>query len=499
MTSTAVTRETPSNLEAEESLLGAMLLSRDAVAVAVQTCTADDFYSPNHGQVFGVMCTIHRRGEPLDPVTVADELRRAGLLDAIGGSTAELIRLQANTPLSTSAGRYAAIVVEHAQTRRMIAAALGAADAGYSGDRDRAAALLREGISVADRIGPATADGPQTEIEALIGLSSNRLATGAAILDAPAAPVSVWGDGHRCLWASGEPFILAGPDGVGKTTVAQQLTLSRIGLRTGTLLGMPVAPDDGRVLYIAADRPSQALRSFRRMVTDDDRQLLDERLVLWRGPLPFDIAKQPEALIVLAKQVGAATVVIDSLKDIAADLSKEEVGQRLNGAFQAAVAEGVEVCALHHQRKAQTGAGKPRHLADVYGSRWITAGAGSVLMLWGEPGDLVVEADHLKQPDEQIGPLKLLHDHAAGTTTVVDQVDAWDIVQRSRNGTTAFAVACALFATIGPDRNETEKARRQLERLAKEGKIHRKAGNKGGIDGGEATTYYPLTTIEQVS
>ena len=338
--------------------------------------------------------------------------------------------------------------------------------------------------------------GPHAELEALIALSSRRIATGATILDAPTEPVSIWGEGHRCLWAAGEPFILAGPDGIGKTSIAQQAALRRVGIIGGDLLGLPVTASHGRLLYIAADRPSQALRSFRRMVTEDDREALDERVVIWRGPLPFDIAKHPEGLAVLAQQLGADTIIVDSLKDIAADLSKDEVGNRLNTAFQGAVAEGIEVGGLHHQRKAQAGAGKPRHLADLYGSRWITAGAGSVLMLWGEAGDLVVEAEHLKQPDEPVGPFKILHDHTAGTSVLLDQTDAWTLVQDARNGTTALAVACRLFAKTDPNRNEIEKARRQLERLHKAGKIHKKDGSKGGIDGGEAATYHPLAASQ---
>ena len=79
-------RVPPHNLQAEESLLGAMLLSRDAIAAAVEICAADDFYKPAHGHVFEAVCSLYGQGEPADPVTVADELRRADLLDAIGGT-----------------------------------------------------------------------------------------------------------------------------------------------------------------------------------------------------------------------------------------------------------------------------------------------------------------------------------------------------------------------------------------------------------------------------
>jgi replicative DNA helicase len=135
-------RVPPHNLEAEESLLGAMLLSRDAIAAAVETCSADDFYKPAHGHVFDAVCSLYAQGEPADPVTVADELRRADLLDAIGGP-ATLITLQANTPATTNAGRYARIVEEHALLRRLIGVAGEIAEMGYGVPEDVAEAVDR--------------------------------------------------------------------------------------------------------------------------------------------------------------------------------------------------------------------------------------------------------------------------------------------------------------------------------------------------------------------
>ncbi|MEY2478947.1 MAG: replicative helicase [Actinomycetota bacterium] len=128
-------RVPPHNLEAEESLLGAMLLSRDAIASAVEACSADDFYKPAHGHVFEAITSLYGQGEPADPVTVADELRRVDLLEAIGG-VAVLSSLQANTPATSNAGRYARIVEEHALLRRLIGVAGEIAEMGYSVPED---------------------------------------------------------------------------------------------------------------------------------------------------------------------------------------------------------------------------------------------------------------------------------------------------------------------------------------------------------------------------
>ena len=138
----AAGRVAPHNLQAEESLLGAMLLSRDAIASAVEVCSADDFYRPIHGHVFDAICSLYGRGEGVDPVTVADELQRAGVLDDVGGLPA-LLSLQVNTPATSNAGRYAKIVEEHALLRRLIGVAGDIAELGYDMPEDVAATIDR--------------------------------------------------------------------------------------------------------------------------------------------------------------------------------------------------------------------------------------------------------------------------------------------------------------------------------------------------------------------
>ncbi len=130
----------PHNFEAEEALLGASLLSRDAVAEAVETVIAEDFYKPAHGSIFESILSLYGQGEAIDPVTVAEDLNRRGVLETIGG-TATLIRIQTNTPAITSARRYATIVHEHAMLRKLISVAHEIAELGYSMPDDVVAAV----------------------------------------------------------------------------------------------------------------------------------------------------------------------------------------------------------------------------------------------------------------------------------------------------------------------------------------------------------------------
>jgi hypothetical protein len=136
-------RVPPHDLDAEASLLGAMLLSRDAIAVAADAgIGGSDFYKPAYGHVFDAILALYSRGEPVDAVTVADVLRRNELLDAIGGP-ALLVTLQAGTPSTTAATRYASIIEELALLRRLIAVAGEISDEAFGSTTDVAATIDR--------------------------------------------------------------------------------------------------------------------------------------------------------------------------------------------------------------------------------------------------------------------------------------------------------------------------------------------------------------------
>jgi len=132
----------PHNLEAEESLLGAMLLSREAVGDAIELVRPDDFFRPSHRQLFEVIVDLYARGETTDLVSVGDELVRRGIMELIGGSET-LARLVAETPLISSVERYARIVHEYGILRRLIDAATAIAEEAYGLPTDVRAVLDR--------------------------------------------------------------------------------------------------------------------------------------------------------------------------------------------------------------------------------------------------------------------------------------------------------------------------------------------------------------------
>ena len=134
-------RVPPHNLEAEESVLGALLLSREAIGTVSELgLNPDDFYRPAHRHIYDAVRSLYASAGPVDVVTVADELRRAGLLDEIGGSES-LHELQNMTPAVSSVGHYAKIVQDTALLRRLIFVAGDIAEIAYGEPDDVAQAL----------------------------------------------------------------------------------------------------------------------------------------------------------------------------------------------------------------------------------------------------------------------------------------------------------------------------------------------------------------------
>ena len=125
-------RQPPQDLAAEQSVLGGMLLSKDAVADVLERLRPNDFYRPAHQSIFDAILDLYGRGEPADAITVAAELDRRGLLRRIGGAP-YLHTLIATVPTAANACYYAGIVAEKAVLRRLVAAGTRVVQYGYAG------------------------------------------------------------------------------------------------------------------------------------------------------------------------------------------------------------------------------------------------------------------------------------------------------------------------------------------------------------------------------
>src|SRR5271170_285357 len=141
-------RQPPQDLAAEQSVLGGMLLSKDAIADVLEKLRPSDFYRPAHQNIYDAILDLYGRGEPADAVTVAAELDRRGLLRRIGGAP-YVHTLISTVPTAANAGYYAEIVAEKALLRRLVEAGTRVVQYGYAG---------AEGADVAEVVDRAQAE-----------------------------------------------------------------------------------------------------------------------------------------------------------------------------------------------------------------------------------------------------------------------------------------------------------------------------------------------------
>ncbi|WP_337975667.1 replicative DNA helicase [Cellulomonas sp. NTE-D12] len=123
----------PQDLDAERSVLGGMMISKDAIADVIEQLRGTDFYRPAHEIVYEAILDLYGRGEPADAVTVADELTKRGEIGRIGGAP-YLHTLIATVPTAANAGYYARIVRERAILRRLVEAGTRITQLGYATD-----------------------------------------------------------------------------------------------------------------------------------------------------------------------------------------------------------------------------------------------------------------------------------------------------------------------------------------------------------------------------
>lgn len=135
MESRSQDRTPPNDVAAEQSVIGAMLLSKDAIADVVEVVREGDFYRPAHQTIYSAILDLYGKGEPADAVTVAAELSKNGDIARIGGAT-YLHTLVSMVPTAANGGYYGRIVREQAILRRLVEAGTRIVQMGYAGTGD---------------------------------------------------------------------------------------------------------------------------------------------------------------------------------------------------------------------------------------------------------------------------------------------------------------------------------------------------------------------------
>ncbi|ERG63516.1 hypothetical protein L332_03480 [Agrococcus pavilionensis RW1] len=211
-----VERTPPADDVAERSVIGAILLSRQAMEDVAAAMQPGDFYQPRHELILRAALALTHRGVPVDAVTVGDELQRVGKLAAAGG----VVYLHECTSAVTTvanAGHYARIVAEKAIMRRLVEAGMRITQMGYASEGDPAA-LVEGARAEVDAVSTATVTETGT-----IGAGLDDLAR--ELEEAPTLVPTPWPslDGVLGGFRPGAMYVIAGRPGKGKSVVALQI------------------------------------------------------------------------------------------------------------------------------------------------------------------------------------------------------------------------------------------------------------------------------------
>lgn len=120
----------PQNIEAEQSVLGSMLLDREAISIAAEILKEDDFYREDHGEIYEAIMELFNKAEPVDIITVTEQLKSRGTLDKAGGLE-YITNLAASVPTTANIKYYAGIVEEKSILRKLIKASTEIIDMSY--------------------------------------------------------------------------------------------------------------------------------------------------------------------------------------------------------------------------------------------------------------------------------------------------------------------------------------------------------------------------------
>ena len=388
----------PHHLEAERSVLGAMLQSSEAVMLAQESLKPDDFYDPAHREIFDAMVYLASMSRPVDLVTLDEELIRRGRLDGVGGID-YLVELSQFVPTTANVGAYIRIIDEKSTLRKLIDAASFIAQTSYAAEEETADILAESEKKIYDITMRKGGDMLQPIQSVLLGtyerietLDKNRgkiegVPTGFADLD-------------RMLTGMhpGEFILIAARPSMGKTSIGMNIVENaaiRSGARVAVFsLEMPAEQLVMRMLCSEACVDMQSVR--RGMLTPEDWEKLTDAMVpIARSQIYIDATSGISVPEVRSKarrlqmEHGLDLILIDYLSLMTAtgrNNSRQEEVSSISRALKG-LAQELKVPIIVLQQLSRANAGRSDHrpiLSDIRDSGAIEQDADVVMFLHRE-------------------------------------------------------------------------------------------------------------------
>jgi replicative DNA helicase len=330
----------PQNLEAEESVLGAMMLSPGAIGAVSEILDAGDFYRESHAKIYRAALALYGKGEPVDAITLLDELEERGELDDVGGRT-RVHELAGLVPATANAAHYARIVKEMATLRGLIEAGSEVARLGWERPGETTD-LVDRAEQIIFELAQQRVTGDFSHIETLLKESFERIT---ALYEAGAEITGV-PSGFRDLdritsgFQPGNLIIVAARPSMGKSALGLCMAANlavRHELPTALFtLEMSKAEVTQRLLCSEAKVESQRLRSGR-LAQDDWPRLVAAGDKLMKAPIYVDdtgsitmMELRSKARRLKAKEPGLALIIVDYLQLMTSGTSAENRVQEVS-------------------------------------------------------------------------------------------------------------------------------------------------------------------------
>ncbi len=430
-----IERIPPQNLEAEQATLGSMMIERSALDKSLDIVKAEDFYRPVHQEIYDCLATLSLRDEPVDMITLTEELRRRDKLEECGG-VEYIIALHETVPTAANLEYYARIVAQKSVLRKLITAGTEIVGLGYNEEED-VETLADRAEQIVFQVSQNTSTDGFRPIMPLLqetwdwidkrfhdkGKASG-VATGFEALDSVTAGLQ-----------ASDLIIIAARPSVGKTSLAMNIAenASVIGNHTVAVFSLEMSASQlvQRLLCSRAHVNAQRLRTGQ-LEEEEFSRIAAAAGELSQAPIFIDDTTDTTALAMRAKcrrlkaQYGLSMVIIDYMQLMRGhkrtENRQQEVSEIARSLKNLARELKVPVIALSQLSRApEQRTDKKPVLSDLRESGSIEAEADIVALMY--------RAGYYKAPGESTGPAEMLSGHKDYDVTEI-------IIAKHRNGPT---------------------------------------------------------------